>query len=302
MDIWTPDPDPQVAAIEGRWTDNLAHFLYHVHQGAHLALGLPSVPRDDVQAAYHSLALPVAKADGVNRAQRLFEALLQQPKAARKAEDLADALTQDWFERGLLGSEAARAITQGQLRGRIEAAGKPQAALDSYEPEAAVLYGQARAAVHVTRLRDTTRAVLAGAVLDALMRGDSPQKLALDLTQRFGVLNRDARRLAITEIAFARANGFLAGIPVGDEVEWFTAAGCCQPCARLNGKRFKVVRGAGDPLTEVWVGKHNAGLPAALRTPAIPFHPNCRCRWLRVVRPAAEVSARTFAALAALDE
>ncbi|ABW35126.1 Phage Mu-F related protein (plasmid) [Deinococcus geothermalis DSM 11300] len=169
--------------------------------------------------------------------------------------------------------------------------------------DGALLYGMERACIHVTRVRDTTRAVLAGAVTDALLHGDSPQRLASDLTQRFGTLNRDARRLAITEIAFARANGFLAGVPAGEEVAWFAAKGCCPACQRLDGRKFRVVRGPGDPEKEVWAGKHNAGLPANARVPAIPYHPNCRCRWVRVGPATPQgVSARTLAALAALRD
>ncbi|PIG96926.1 hypothetical protein AMD26_015370 [Deinococcus sp. UR1] len=156
-----------------------------------------------------------------------------------------------------------------------------------------------RACLHVTRLQDTTRATLAGAVVDALLRGDSPQILALTLTQRFGTLNRDARRLAITEVAFARANGFLAAA-VGRQVAWFSAAGCCTHCQQLDGTRYRVTAGPGDPQRDVWAGKHNVGMLAADRTPAIPLHPNCRCRWVIVEDAAPGVSDRTKAALAAM--
>lgn len=303
MDLWLPDPDPQIAVVEGRFSDALANYLYRVHAGAHLALGLPGVAKGDVQRAYRTATLAKAEGQGVNRAARLFAELLAQPRAARKADDLAELLSREWFERGLIRDEAERAVVQANARGRIEAArGAPAPVLPASARDAALVYGVERAAIHVTRVRDTTRAVLAGAVVDALARGDSAQRLASDLTQRFGTLNRDARRLAITEIAFARANGFLAAVPEGSAVEWFTASGCCPACGRLNGRRFRVTRGPGDPETEVWPGKHNVGLPAAQRTPSIPYHPNCRCKWVRIL-PAvpAGVSARTLAALAALE-
>lgn len=304
MDLWSPDADATIAAAEARLTDALLGRLYQVHTGAHVALGLPAIPEDAVQEAYRTFALPVAKAGGYSRAAQLFAELRANPPRARKVDDLADALTQQWFEAGLLRGEAERAVVTANARGRIEAARAAPARPVEQDagPDGALDWAIERAGQHVTRLRDTTRATLAGAVVDALLRGDSPQTLAVTLTQRFGTLNRDARRLAITEIAFARNNGFLSAVPAGERVAWFTAAGCCPACGRMDGREFEVTRGPADPQECVWPGKHNVGLPADERTPSLPYHPNCRCRWRRVDRAPQGVSERTLAALAAMND
>lgn len=302
MDLWQPDPDPAIAQAEASLTDALSSRLYHVHAAAHVALGLPGVPARDVQAAYHTPVLPaLAKADGSSRAARLFAELKANPPRARRAEDLADALTQQWMEAGLLRSEAERAVVAANAQGRIEAArAAPRRQPDTHPgPDDTLAWGVERACLHVTRLRDTTRALLAGIVVDALLRGDSPQTLSQTMSQQFGTLNRDARRLAITEVAFARANGFLTAA-VGRKVRWFTAAGCCAHCQELDGTVYTVMRGPGNPARDVWAGKHNVGMLAADRTPAIPLHPNCRCRWVIVEDDVLEVSERTKAALATL--
>lgn len=312
-DIWTGDPEPAVARIEAGFSDALLNFLYRVHLDAHQQLGLPGIKPAEVAAAYRLDAGQMAKAGGWSKAKQLFEELLAMPRRARDARRMAQALTEDWAERGLIEDAGRKAIVQANVIGAIEAGHDPERvygwrkqAQSIVEPrqEAAFFYGMERAAEHVTRLKDTTRATLSGAITDALMRNDSPQTLATDLVQRFGTLNRDARRLAITEVAFARANGFLAQ-SVGKRVEWFAAADACPHCQKLDGREFDVVAGPGNPETEVWPGKHTVGLNTEQRqqAPAIPLHPSCRCRWVLVGPKKIDgVSDRLLAALAALEQ
>ena len=306
-DMWAPDPDRHVAATEARLYRALRGYLYGVHQGAHRALGLPAMDRAAVTEAYHVAALPELLVK--SSAADTFAELLAQPRQARRARDLAEALTDSWFEQAGLDDEARRAVVVSNLTGQIQAqqlapeeyTGWREYAAQVVDPDVsrALHYGMERACEHVTALKDTTRAVLAGAVTDALLRGDSPATLASDLVQRFGTLNRDARRLAITEIAYARANGYLNGIPDGGRVEWFSAADACPACERLDGRAFTVRRKAGDPEKTVWPGKNNVGRKAAGRVPAIPFHPNCRCRW---TRPKAQAPAGVSERLTAMQD
>ena len=311
-DLWAADPDPAVARIEGRLSNTLSTYLYHLHQQAHLHLGLPTVDPRLVQAAYRTPDLPLAKAEGQenwSKAALLFAELSAQPRGARRATDLAEALSTSWYERGVIEHETRVCVVQANLIGRIQGgATDPVRAWGAYAASdtagfdvRALNWAQERACQYVRGLRDESRQVLAGAVTSALLRGDSPGRLAVDLTHQFGVLNRDARRLAVTEISYARSNGFLSAVPAGEDVEWFSAKDACSGCSKLHGRRFRVTSGPDDPEKCVWVGKHNVGLKSGERTPTIPLHPNCRCRWVRVRRPVAGVSRRLDDMLNAIE-
>ncbi len=323
-DLWRPDEDPRVAAVEGRLTDALTNYLYRVHLGAHRALELPQVDAQALRDAYRTPTLAKADHDSHGRAAQTFAALRQQPRGARDARELAHALAHGWFERGLIADEAERAAVTARAFGLIAAGGVVPGEPGGYaawrasitDPDAAraVEWAAQHALEHATRLRDTTRAVLASAVVDALIAGDSPQALAQRLVSQFGTLNRDARRLAVTEVSAARSHGFLAGVPDGEQVEWFAAPDACPHCRRYHGRRFTVRSSPGDFQTEVWAGKTNAGRAftshrmdktergaGELAGPTIPLHPNCRCRWVRVSRPTPGVSPRLEAMLAALS-
>ncbi len=309
--MWAKDPDRHVALVEDRLYRSLRAYLYGVHLDVHRALGLPAMDRQAVLDAYHVTDLPqlLVKAEQ-SKAAATFAALLAQPRAARKPRDLADSLASSWFERAGIEDEAHRAVVVANLTGRIQAQGHLPADYAGWRryaeqitdpKEGTVLLQMERACIHATQLDATTRGVVAGTVTDALLRGDSPATLATALTQRFGTLNRDARRLAITEIAFARASGYLAGLPEGEKVEWFTAAGACRACEGMNARTFTVRRGPGDGQKDVWPGKHNVGRLVADRWPAIPLHPNCRCRWVRPAARAEGVSQSVLDALSALE-
>lgn len=131
------------------------------------------------------------------------------------------------------------------------------------------------------------------------------QPLAQQLQEAFGDLNRDWRRVAVTETAINSADGFIASFQPGAEVKWVAHPGCCDYCRSMNGKTFRIVRPT-DPdkreREDVWVGKQIENIGRAMsrrkrldngslvdRTddemvlPVIPAHPNCRCIWVPVV-------------------
>lgn len=102
------------------------------------------------------------------------------------------------------------------------------------------------------------------------------------LRAAFGRLNRDWRRVAITEAAFNRANGQLAALALGTRVEWSAAADACPKCRALHGRSFLVVDPNDpdkDPMEHVWVGKNPVGSRPPEAIPSIPLHPHCRCLW-----------------------
>lgn len=128
-------------------------------------------------------------------------------------------------------------------------------------------------------------------VIQAKKERWSAQQLASKLFDKFGDHNRDWRRVAITELSFATNDAYLAGIEEGETVVGMGAQNACQHCKRyVIGKTFTVTHKPpsedtfeGD-MKQVWAGKSNYGRKVAEYRPAIPMHPNCRCRWHRISR------------------
>lgn len=311
-DLWTPDRSAAVALVELRVTALGESFLYQVHGETHLALGLPPLPAEVVREVYRAGTLPVvlAKADAPSRSEawsraaKIFEQLAGVRRVAgAQARALAEGITEKWFAQGLIETRAGRllAVTRviGLLAARGEVGARPAslaAALEIADPQPGARdLLEARAGELARGLKDATRRAVALEVVDAAMAGESAALVAARLTDRFATLNRDWRRVAVTEVAAARSHGFLAGLPDGARVRWDAAPDACPHCRGLHGREFTVRAAPGDPWAEVWAGKSNRGRALAARTregrergrderaaPTIPLHPNCRCRFVRV--------------------
>lgn len=128
--------------------------------------------------------------------------------------------------------------------------------------------------------------------------------LQTELVDAFAALNRDWRRIAVTEAAEASNQGFIATLKPGVHVKRVEQyKGVCAWCARINGRIMEVVDPAAPDKngeTQVWPGKTNVGRSAsprkrvgALLVEREPHellwvasgtqHPHCRGRWLPVV-------------------
>ena len=128
--------------------------------------------------------------------------------------------------------------------------------------------------------------------------GEGTQGLGRRCFDACADMNRDWRRLALTETAAAHANGQLAAVDPeeGWEAVWVSATGACPWCAHWNGTVYRVVSPDAprkDGATQIWVGKTNIGRSGAARTrdgrqrtlaelywAAIPCHPNCSCSFV----------------------
>jgi ribosomal 50S subunit-associated protein YjgA (DUF615 family) len=170
--------------------------------------------------------------------------------------------------------------------------------------------GNAHAAEHVTNFADTTRQRLRGVIMQHAeqqmlsIKGVPSQGLQAKLFDVFGTLNRDWRRIAVTEAGNCQLLGFLASLPLGSKVrrvEQYDKA--CAHCRKIDGKVLEVVapdHPNKDPDAQVWIGKTNVGRSAApsrrvgnalvARSPDelwwIPaglMHPHCRGRWVQAL-------------------
>jgi hypothetical protein len=176
---------------------------------------------------------------------------------------------------------------------------------------AAINYGQARCAENVVGLTDDLRHSLRSTVLDwqyAISTHDPLLKEALEtrLFDKFATMNRDWRRIAITEAGENANQGMVIATGPGGQLRRLEHyKGACQFCRSIDGRVMTVVA-PDDPDkdgdTQIWSGKTNVGRSGApskrtdnglvLRTPderlwvaAGSQHPNCRGTWAAVNKP-----------------
>ena len=172
----------------------------------------------------------------------------------------------------------------------------------------AIVFARARAAELIRDVSERTRHRVKQVILgheQARAMGErvTAGKLQQDLLDTFGALNRDWRRIALTETARNANEGYIASLEPGSRVqrvEVYRTA--CPFCRSIHGRILTVVspgKASKDWDSEVWVGKTNEGRSAAPRRrvgnelvarqpgemwtiTAGPIHPSCRGTWRRV--------------------
>lgn len=294
--FWGPHPDPAISAIEEEFYNVGAFFLRDL-----LAHGLGR-PVRTLQKSFRPASPPVSGwgelADLFNRdlqperlmqgwqtvIDRLVVALLPPTSAERAAQSLA-----------LKAHLMHRAGERVSFPERFPSWGRT---ITEAEPVAsrALQWTKVRAAEHMTALTTEARHNLLTCLVTSKEAGEGSGKLQQRLFDSFSAMNRDWRRVALTETAFAVANGTLASVDPAEGwlAEWKAAPNACPFCKAMGTRRFRVVapdapRKDGD--TQIWVGKSNVGRsahrfsrkegrfrePHELWWPACPAHPNCAC-------------------------
>lgn len=174
-------------------------------------------------------------------------------------------------------------------------------------------FARVRAVENVRALTEDARHRMRTVVLQHLEQvgtvGPVGSSLETKLLDALGTLNRDWRRIAVTEAGEAQLQGLIASLPYGTKVKRMEQyKGACNFCRKIDGVVATVVDPAmpdKDPATMVWVGKNNVGRSASPRKrvgdllierepdemwqlPAGLAHPHCRGRWIVIdddVRP-----------------
>jgi hypothetical protein len=203
---------------------------------------------------------------------------------------------------GIIASEAAAALAE-ELPGTVDEAVRMFRYSD--HAEAIMGYGRARACENVTAFADAARHRLKRTILEYQQKrlngdGVSLSTLQTDLFDQFDYLNRDWRRIAVTEAGEMANQGVIASLPHGSRVRRLEAYnGACPFCRKLDGRIFRVTT-ADDPdkdgFADVWPGKTNVGRSVSPMkrqgsqlVPRAPDerwwaaagtqHPHCRGRW-----------------------
>lgn len=170
-------------------------------------------------------------------------------------------------------------------------------------------YGKMRAVENVRALTDDVRHKMRSVVMrhveEKVLTGDtSGRSLEGQLLDEFATLNRDWRRIAVTEAGECQLQGFVASVKPFSKVKRVEQYGnACAFCKKIHGKIYEVVPAdhpEKDGYTQVWPGKNNIGRSASPRkrvgdtlvertedemwwAPAGTVHPHCRGRWVPVL-------------------
>ncbi len=183
-----------------------------------------------------------------------------------------------------------------------------------------------RAALHIGSVTESIRARMKEIIVQHVQAQILGQKegqataLRSALFDQFGKLNRDFRRIAVTEAGEACNTGYISALQPGTRVRRVEAyRGACPFCQSINGQVYTVISpddrrtlDVSGPDHYVWVGKSNVGRSASPNrrvgnelVARLPFecwwcaagviHAHCRGCWVTLTEAAANV-APAFAA------
>lgn len=242
---------------------------------------------------------------------------------------VVDLLIQRYLPDGVIKTEAEYLAVRAALLGKIEAnqarihasgpriedmvdlvptsfAHVPPRILNPVE-RATLKIAAVRAAENIGMVTEQARHTMKGMIIEHVQAQVLGQKegTAAYLRQRlfdsFGQLNRDFRRIAVTEAGECCNQGFVAAQDQDSRIKRKEAyRGACKFCRSIDGKVYEVVdpsKPDKDGQRQVWVGKTNIGRSASPRMrvggtlvdratsemwwPAAGVqHPHCRGSWL----------------------
>jgi len=331
--IWKPHDSPLVRRLIELFTERGLARLDAVHQQL-LAWqsGANHIPTASIQPTPPGMLSRWNEAE-LSLARLYLESL---PPAVWTLDDhllAIEYVVQRHLPAGELVAEADWLATKATMMGKVQAnlegktptakqadailAALPSSAAQatglSAATQAVLTFARARAAEHVQALSDNTRhrlRALVAADLEQRALGNLPpgtSSLETKLLDEFGALNRDWRRIAVTEAGEAQLQGYIASLKPGTKVQRVERyEGACAFCRGIDGRVVTVV--AADhpdknPDTMIWPGKNNVGRSASPKKrvgdvlvdrepdemwqiPAGLAHPHCRGRWVPVIEDA----------------
>ncbi len=327
--IWAPHENPLLREHVEDMTRRFGAILRAIQTA--LARALTGEPMRDLQKA----ALPWMRWDD-DSFERARDKLESKPTSAYTLDDwllLVDYLIQRYLGDDVIQSEAEYLLVRAGIAGKIMAAmERPGARANSAAANAAVMFvptrfravpakvltpvereilllARTQAATNIRGITDAARVKMRTIITEhvqAQVLGQTEgttEYLRSRLFDSFGVLNRDFRRIAVTEAGDACNTGYIAAQAAGAKVKRKEAyRGACPWCRSINGMVVTVVPASKpdrDGETEVWVGKSNVGRSASPRQregnrlverpndkrwwiAAGVQHPHCRGSWLPV--------------------
>lgn len=329
--IWNPHESPLIRKLVELFTqrgldrlDAVKAQIIAWEEGVHHKPSPAPVPKPGMMARWG--------ADELSLVKLYLESL---PPAMWTLDDhmmAVEYVVQRYLPAGELVAEAEWLATKASMMGKVQAnlekpptasdASKLLAALPSTvdaavqafqlsQPQKLALeFGAMRAAENVRALSESVRHQLRSTIMqhaeEQMLKvpGVPGEALQTRLVDQFANMNRDWRRIAVTEATENSNQGFIASLKPGTKIKRVEQyANACSFCRKIDGKVVSVVapdEKYKDGENSVWVGKNNVGRYAAPRKrvgnvlvprdpeemwwiPAGTAHPHCRGRWVRVL-------------------
>jgi hypothetical protein len=325
--IWRPHDNPLLTDLVERWTAIGSAALQAVQDTLLGGLGVGEpVPilrkadfpdPGDLDALRERLAKPMSEYtpdDWVAFVDLIFGTRMPDASLDAVAADMTAKATLAGHLQAIAegGPGAPSVAVLAHVMGRVAAgvAGAPgAAAFESKqaavrEAQAAAMdFAKTRIGLNMRGLTNAARTRVSRTILSHVQEHglSRPGKLQQTLLDDFGTLNRDWRRIAVTEAGEVANTAYLGQFPDGSRVQRLEAyEGACPFCRKIDGMVFEWStkrRPERDGWTHVWPGKTNVGRSASPRKrtdeglverepeelwwPAAGVqHPNCRGRWL----------------------
>lgn len=331
--IWSPHESPLLRRMVELFTERGLTRLEHVKQqiiewesGAHYRDGSKPIPRPGMMERWGK--------DELGLVRIYLESLFPGDWTLDDHLLCIEYVVQKYLPADELKTEAEWLATKSSLMGKVQAnmdhaaslseadkllaalpstvAGAVEAFAMSVAQKTALQYGAARCAENVRALTDEVRHKLRQTIMqhtEEAMLGNPGESLQTRLFDQFSTLNRDFRRIAITEAGECQTQGFIASQKLGARVKRVEQyANACHHCRKIDGLVMEVVapdHPNKDGTTQVWPGKTNLGRSASPRKrvggvlvprdeaelywPAAGLqHPHCRGRWTSTIEDAPE--------------
>lgn len=329
-DIWRPHESPHIRDLIETWTKNGIDRLGNIRDEFMRRVGvtLRNPPTEPVPKP--KLYAGRWNSEEIESVRLYLESLPEEAFALDDWMMMVDYLVQKYLPLDVMMDESKLQVMRASMMGRVQAHMPDMSAKDAIKvamefplsivalewefgmtaaQRAAIEFGQARCCQYVTNVTESVRDQMKHTVLNWQQDkySGSPSLIAKrdlqgKLLDDFAVLNRDWRRIALTETANSSMNGFLSSLPVGAKVKRQEMyGGACSFCRSIDGRVFTVVAADAQEKngeTEIWTEKDNSGRSASPRkrspdsgglvvreanemywVPAGPVHPHCRGRW-----------------------
>lgn len=181
--------------------------------------------------------------------------------------------------------EARQTIDQYALTQKeADRTGLPLLPLQQQEENEIRWYAE-HGALKIGEISDKQRTQIRALVVNARRNRLSPKQIEQLLFDKFGELNRDLRRIALTEVAEATNNGYLMGLTHSQPLTILGADNACPFCKSMQGKEYTFVDPAQvaelDWDNMIWIGKSNYGRKGKDMKACCPAHPHCRDRYVK---------------------
>lgn len=284
-----PQPKPQVGMMQV-WTEEERELV---------DLYLRVLPFDQWTLDDHFLAVELTVQTYMPKDVLIAEADWLATKAT-----LLGKVQANW-EKELTANDAAK-LLMALPNTKEESGGVPLTKVEKTTLD----FASARAAENVVNLADNTRKMMRGVIMrneerKQLGQPGTQQALQQELFDNFAQLNRDWRRIAVTEAGECQLQGFIAACEPMSKVKRVEMYGtACPFCKKIHGKIATVVPADypnKDPATMIWPGKNNIGRSASpykrvagklvkrsedelWQLPAGLAHPHCRGRWVATTK------------------